>query len=77
MLWSSSSFGRLTKVGGSRLSMTALKYARLTSIELICDRCGDIGSRMGLWEPISVTAMLITVRRASRGGAGAKYETPL
>ena len=57
--------------------MTALKYALLTSIELICERCGDSGSRMGVWEPISVTAMLITMRRASKGVAGAKYETPL
>ena len=73
---SGSSGGSSTKHGAESLSTLALKYARLTSRKLSCIRRWDFGFQSGWCLPLRVIAKLITMRTASNGGAGAKYEVP-
>ena len=73
---SGSSGRRSTKLGEASRWTFALKYALRTSRQLICWRLGEPGSQMGWWPPHLVIAKLRIVRKASSGGAGAKYDAP-
>ena len=57
-------------------SIFALKYTRLLSMKLSCWRLCDFGSQIGWCPPTRLTVRLMTVRRASSGGDGAKYVAP-